>query len=142
MTLEAERGAPNAGRPPSGTYGEGADRERLEQQLPQITQGPDPESKRPAVAGPPTGVTQVTGNSGAPPRPEQLPPGVPSSIVAPNQTDLPMNMAGPPMQPALPQGPQPPDQKTIAMLDMLANSPQVSSETREWANNVLDMLFT
>ena len=146
MTLDAERGQANVGRPASGAYGEKADVERLKRQLPDGgNQGPLPQTQetQPVQSGPPTGVTQVAGTPGAPQRPDTLPPGVPSALVAPNQQDIPVPLDAPGQMgvPADPMANLPPEQKTIAMLDMLANSPQVSNETREWATTVLDILF-
>lgn len=124
-------------KPESGTYGEKADRARLERALP-----PMQPAIQPSGGGPtPMGGTSPT----VPPlpggRPKVAPPGVPAAVMGP--TDRP----GVPTQTPLTGPVQSPiataesvAQARIALLQQLATSDEVSAETREWAEMVLEIL--
>jgi hypothetical protein len=122
-------------KPGSGTYGEKADLARLKQQLPPMK--PQQEGGGPAgpAVNPPT-----VGLPGQPGRPSGGPAGVPAGILAP--TSLPNVPLGTPLQ----QGGAPGGQSQnaqearIGLLQQLANSQDVSEETRDWAKAVLALL--
>ena len=120
----------NVNKPQSGTYGEGADLARLKQQLPTGVVGQAP-SAPPA----PTMPTQPLAQPGQPGRPPAAPPGVPSVLMQPSS---PPAAPGPP---PIGAGAVTPGQNTIALLDMLSTSTEVSAATREWAKTVLNMVF-
>lgn len=119
----------SANKPESGTYGEGADLARLQAELPPIdkvgmgaaTGGPAP-MPQPDMSPPP-----LPGG-----RPLNLPEGVPGVIMHPEED--PGMVAGP--QPA----PVDPRVAQLTLLQQLAESPEVSEETREWARLVLEAL--
>ena len=124
----------NVNSPASGTYGEKAALERLKSQLPGVDAGAGPTASNPAapMPTPPAGA----GISNSPP------PGVPSGIMAPtSRPDVPVST---PLQ----QGPVSPlagaqtgNQQRLAILDSLANSPNVSDSTREWAQSLVQSLI-
>lgn len=117
-------------KPASGTHGDKAELQRLEDSL------PDPTDE---AAGPelppidPTGVRNVRSNRNAPGL-----PGVPRPLLAPtNRPNVPVNTplrrgGGPAQQTSA--------QRNLAIVDMLANSPDVSEDTREWARLMLTLL--
>ena len=113
--------------PASGTYGEKAALDRLQQSLPG-SPGAGPSAASPVAPMPSPGAG--AGLSTPPP------PGVPAAILAPTQRpDVPM--AGP-----MPTTPPPPStlgaqQRRLQVLDALANSPDVAATTREWAQLML-----
>lgn len=134
---------PNVGRPESGSYGEGAEGERLAAGIggngggpgPPPYPGPAPPPEvRPASTGAPDGRPGGTVNAvpGLPPmlarasdrpaEPVWTPPADPNYAV-PNTTTLSAQ------------------QQRIAVLDALRMSPNVSPETREWAQVVLATLL-
>lgn len=126
---------PKVNRPASGTYGEKADLDRLKQQLPPM----NPQQEGGGPAGPAVSPPTV-GLPGQPGRPPGGPPGVPGGIMAP--TSLPNVPLGTPLQ----QGGAPAGQSQnaqearIGLLQQLANSQDVSEETRDWAKAVLALL--
>ena len=148
MTLDAERGAPSANRPQSGTYGEKADLARLEQQLPKG--GGATQVAPPPGAGPPPGQrgrqapapVAPSGPNGRPSGPTP-PPGVPAALLAElGQGDAFVGQdPAPPVDPSAQAMALPPDQRVIFILDTLAQSAEVSTETREWASEVRDILL-
>lgn len=135
--MEQQPAGGNPMQPSSGTYGEGAERERLEQQLP-IGDGP------PAPPSP-------SGPVGRPAGPAAL-PGMPAGGAAPG--GVPDVLLGPSDRPDVPVG-TPLDagaadmfpgavdarQKRLALLDMLTTHPDASQEVREWASIVRSKLI-
>lgn len=127
--------------PTSGTYGEGADLERLKASLPAGAVGGKP---APAPTGPPMSAEPPMPMSpnpvGRPPG-AAPPPGVPAGLVMP--TSRPDQPVSTPLSaaPAIGPGAADPRQARVAILDALANDPAVSDETREWAGEVLRLLI-
>ena len=129
----------NINQPSSGTYGERANLDRLKSSLPEMkpaapAAGGQP-SPGPAPAGPPINPVPTTGQPTATP-----PPGVPSVLMAPtDRPDVPVSSplaaGAAPIAPGAPQIDG--TQRRLQILDMLAYSPQVSPETREWAKGVI-----
>lgn len=118
----------NVNKPASGTYGEGVALERLKQQL------PVPDAVPAMPAGPSAMPSPPVSSPGSPP-----PPGLPPVLLAPTaRPDVPMAspLAGVPMA----QQPMTAAQRRLAVLDALVNSPDVSQETREWAQLVIENL--
>jgi hypothetical protein len=120
----------NVNAPASGTYGEGAALENLKRQLPSPA-APGPSAQNPVapMPSPPGG--------GMVPAPA---PGVPPALLAPTQRpDVPVStplagVGGPaPMT-------QSAAQRRLAVLDALANNPDVSEQTREWASTLISQL--
>lgn len=118
----------NVNSPASGSYGEGAALERLKRDLPS-TASPAPSAQNPTspMPTPPVGA----GVSNAPS------PGVPAAILAPtSRPDVPVST---PLNPgALTPVQMSGAQRRIAILDTLANSPNVAESTREWAKLALE----
>lgn len=123
-------------RPASGTYGERAELDRLQKSLPTMEPGTGP-----APGGQSTSAQPVRP---APPRPEgrpqtgaAAPPGVPSVLLAPStRPDEPVGtpLSPPPMAMG---GAVTSAQRRLQILQMLAESDEVSDDTREWAQIVL-----
>ncbi len=120
--------------PESGTYGEKADLNRLKQSLPpmegqgQQPQGPAPMPDRGGATPPrPTG------------RPVKGPSGLPSGIMQPAGGDPSRPLSAPAQ---MPQRPAAADQQRLAILDALSTHPDVSQETREWAELVKEYLIS
>lgn len=120
-------------KPESGTYGERAETDRLKKELP-------------SSGGP------VQGQQQAPPRAQASPNRPPSNITVTEEAGpvgVPNELMhqGKGLNPLIPStggvmaGPQNAAQARIALLDSLANSREVSEETREWAQIVLGMLL-
>lgn len=124
----------NPMEPQSGTYGTVADTERLKQQLSLPGGGPTgPGGAAMKPTAPPPGIPQ--GTQITPP-----PGGVPDVLMAPTtRPDVP---ASTPLQnafagaPAVVTGAQ----RRLSILHALSTSEEVSEETREWAQLVLDKL--
>lgn len=134
----------NVNRPDSGVYGEGAALESLKKSLP--TTGATPAAAPAGAPVPSVGtepVAPVVRNEGRPRTGAAVPPGIPSVLLAPTQQ--PQIPVGTPLASAAPAAPgngaSTPSQSRLAMLDMLANSPDVSPTTREWAQNLMDALL-
>lgn len=120
-------------KPESGTYGERAETDRLKKELP-------------SSGGP------VQGQQQAPPRAKATPNRPPENMPIPEETGpkgVPnvLMHEGKGLNPLMPStggvmaGPQNTAQARMALLDSLANSREVSEETREWAQIVLGMLL-
>lgn len=125
-------------RPASGAYGERAAVEQLKSQLPASGAGAGGPAGPGGPALPPLNPPTPTAPSYVPPASGNLPPGVPAPLAAPtNRPYEPVNtpVGGPPMAAPLTDA-----QRRIQLLDVLANSPSVSDETREWARLVLRSL--
>lgn len=124
-------------QPASGTYGEKTDIQNLKNALPAGAVGnPAPVQTSPQ---PPMSTEPAMAPSALPtgrPAGGQPPPGVPSVLLAPtDQPHIPVNT--PLQMPASPIASTPdPRQARMAVLDALANDPNVSPETREWAHIV------
>lgn len=119
----------NVNAPASGTYGEGAALERLKQSLPMAETGAAPSAADPTAPMP----TPPAGGMSTPPT-----GGLPSPLLAPTQRpDVPVSTPlGAPTAPMPATG----RQQRMAILDALANSPDVSDETREWASMMVKRL--
>lgn len=128
-------GNTSVNEPESGTYGEKAELNELKQSLPpmggqqgQQPQGPAPMPERGGITPPkPTG------------RPVKGPSSLPNSIMRPT--------GGNPNKPLsadveMPQKQAAADQQRLAILDALTTHPDVSQETREWAEQVKDYLIS
>jgi hypothetical protein len=120
----------NVNSPASGTYGEGVALERLKQQLPEAP----PTPPTPGGGMPPMQSPGVRPASGPPS------PGLPPALLAPTARP-----SIPPATPLAPMGgpvmPVTGQQRRMQMLDALATSPNVSDETREWAQLLMDHLI-
>ncbi len=115
-------GSPNA--PESGTYGEDAALQRLEQALP----GMEPDRSQAMQPAP----LQPGG-----PEPAGAVPGLPAGLLAPTtQPDVPVSTPLTQAQPIVVG----PSQQRRQLLEVLSRSPEVSEETREWASLVLGLL--
>ena len=121
---------PNVNAPASGSYGEETALANLKQSLPVGAMG----NPAPPPKGPP-----APGGSGGPPlqlgpqgggTPGKA-PGIPSVLTQP---------PGPPQQPGAITGAPTPDQGRLAFLYAVAQSPQVSPVTREWAQVMIGHL--
>jgi hypothetical protein len=123
-------------KPESGTYGEKAELARLSQSLPPMTGSP-------GVGGAPS---PVGGRTAAMPgrpdgRPKNAPPNVPGGMLAPTQRpNVPLDQ---PLaaQPQMPPRADAADQQRLAILDALSTHPDVSTETREWAQMLVEALI-
>jgi hypothetical protein len=131
----------NVNKPTSGTYGEGAELDRLRSQLPSSGGGPGPNGPGAPPAGPaapPPGPTPPPSVGGGP---AGAPPGVPDALLDPTQRpDVPVHS---PLQGDQPGPAAPPLaglERRLAVLEMLASSPEVADETREWALALLRAL--
>jgi len=123
-------------QPASGTYGDKANLDRLESNLPDPTPG-SPGDPNAAAGAPPIdtqGVTNVRSNRDA----AGL-PGLPAPILT--KSDRPNSPAGrTPLDRGNPTAAVSPSQKRLALATMLAESPDVSEETRELAKLWVRML--
>lgn len=116
-------------KPESGTYGEGAAESQLRSDLPPM----DRVGMGAATGGPspmPQPSPQLPGSPGG--RPVNAPGGVPPAILAPGDAPAPANTPNAPMSS--------PQATRLALLEQLAVSPEVSDQTREWAQMVLEAL--
>mgnify|MGYP003315848688 CR=1 FL=1 len=125
-------------KPESGTYGEKADVAALKASLPPMAppgaqgvgQGPGP------GALPTRGVPQKEG------RPKNGPSMIPQGIMAGTQRpDVPISQPMAPGAQPMPPKQQAADQQRLAILDALTTHPEVSEETREWAQLVMESLI-
>lgn len=135
--LEGEKLTQGPVNSPSKPYGEQIQLDRLKQSLPSPPQGP---GGGPAGPGGPMG----PGGGGAPPQLPQVrpsspaagtqggPAGVPAPLLAPGQGQGTPMMMDPAMQAA--QGAMTAQQRNLAILDALSQSPNVADATREWAD--------
>lgn len=121
-------------KPPGGTYGEVAELDQLKQDLappapPGMAGGPGPQPAPPAPGMPQGTQMPAAGAPGA----------VPDVLLAPTQQpDTPQFTPLAPSAP--PPGAVDANQRRLAVLDALAQSQEVSEETREWAQLVLTKL--
>jgi len=135
-TTEIEKIPHPVNKPSSGTYGEGAALDRLNQSLPPMGQGAQGEGVQvPPMPEPPQPSLNPPG------RPASAPPGVPGSLLHPSsQPGVPLNT---PLdrgqQTAVPMERSAQEARGM-LLQQLSESPQVSEATRKWARHVLDML--
>lgn len=114
-------------KPESGTYGEDVALQRLRQQLPGTPTG--------ETAPPRTQLPPMTGPTGGALPP---PPGLPQALFAPTRRpDVPV---GTPLQQTAPV-PQSPGEQRVMLLDTLSKDPNVSEETREFAQLVLNRII-
>lgn len=130
-------------KPESGTYGEKAELANLRRSLPEM----QPPSEGPSAPG---GMTPGGMTPGAPPtersapmgRPKTGPRMLPGPILNPtSQPDVPLDQPRVPPAPPIPQKQSAADQQRLAILDALSTHPEVSEETREWAQLVLEALI-
>jgi len=124
----------NVNKPSSGTYGETASLDRLKQALPGIDSAPGQSMNSPQAPMP----TPPGGGTAGPPM-----PGVPEGLFAPTQRpDVPV---GTPLQVPGVAAPaamaQTSRQRNLAILDSIANDPNVSDETRGWAEDFMSKLI-
>lgn len=119
-------------KPASGTYGEGAELDRLKAALPGGGDRTRPTSPTPPSMGMPSG-------PGAP----GAPAGLPEVLGRPTtRPDVPINTPLAPMTPQNPvAGAVDAQQRRLALLDALSQSPEVSEETREWAGVVMKKII-
>jgi len=125
-------------KPASGTYGEGAANQRLQQAIPPLRQGAPGQPQGPGQPGQMPGRTaSMPGQAG---RPVNGPPGVPNAVLSPtSRPNVPLNT--PLVSTASPVATaSDATAARIAVLRQLANSDQVSAVTRRWAQYVLEML--
>lgn len=141
IPLEADKtaSAVNVGQPASGTYGEKTDLANLQKSLPASPGGP--EAQQPPGPMSPSPVNAPTPQrEGRPPTGAALPPGIPSPILAP--TDMPHVPVSTPLSQATDLGASPTGaQQRLAILDALTQDPNVSKETKEWAQIQLRVLL-
>lgn len=121
----------NPMKPSSGTYGDVANLERLKGQLdlPGTDAGSPSQTSAPPAPGAPTGGTPSPVAPGTVPDVLMAPtrqPDVPAATPLGGNVPTPMSMTG--------------AQRRLQYLDTLANSPEVSEETQEWARGVLRAL--
>jgi hypothetical protein len=119
----------NPMQPQSGTYGEGAALDRLKAELPV---GPAGQAVGPAPT--PPGMPQGPSPAGAP-------TGLPQALMRPTgRPDVPVStpLATPTAPPTAVVNAA---QQRLQILDLLAESPEVSEETRAFAKRVREMLI-
>lgn len=118
-------------KPASGTYGEGAALQGLKSALPGVAASPGQGSSAPSqVSDKPVTPARSSRSSAI--------PGVPAPILKPS-TQPSMDVGAAPTPTA--QMPMMTGaQRRMQILDQLANSPEVSEVTREWAQRVLNVL--
>jgi len=115
-------------KPGSGTYGEKADLDRLNQQLPPMA----PQKQQAGPALPPV-------SPPVPPPPSSGEMGLPGGMMAPTtEPSTPVNtpLAPPTMAPP----PMPPNQQRLALLDQLINSDQTSPQTKAFARTLAQQI--
>ena len=129
-----QRAMPSVNRPDSGTYGEKADLNRLKAALPDMASAPSPTGAQQgqASSAPPVSVSPLTAGQPAPPSPLMAPTMMPDIPVNTPLTDVPA-----PLDPSQ----LPPEQSRLMVLELLANNPKVSAETRNWAATYRDRLL-
>lgn len=123
---------------PLSPYGEQADLQRLSQAM-------APAAGPPGAAGAPGPEAPPIGRPGAP---SQYSPsdqtirraGVPEALLAPTQRPEVGVGSQPPARPRYDDEFAPPTQDTMAILSQLAQSPQVSPQTRAWAASLVRIL--
>lgn len=130
-------------KPSSGTYGEGAELDRLKQSLPAgaVGQPPAPAPAAPTPLSPEPLRRADPAAEGRPKTAAAAPPGVPSVLLEPTtRPEVPVTT---PLQPMGSPSPSTASsaQQRLAVLDMLSSSPNVSAATREWAANFRDALL-
>lgn len=129
-------------KPGSGTYGERKELDDLKRSLPTTGAGPatPPSGPGPAPLSPDP-IRPVSPKVGRPSVPAG-PPGVPPVILQP--TDFPSRPVNTPLDPGAPAPLAPPSPASlrgrILILNALANSPEVSEDTREWSALMLDLI--
>lgn len=133
-------GPGNVNKPASGTYGEKTELANLKASLPPMDPNAGPGGQKAQLPPIKPMVTPTPGNLGGRPAGASAPPGVPAPIVAPTTrpevpvtTPLSDSVAAP--VPDLDAA-----GRRLQILDLLANSPDVSESTREWASRVLKAL--
>jgi hypothetical protein len=135
--MEQQPAGGNPMKPSSGTYGENAERERLEQQLP-LGGGPGAPEQPAGPVGRPAGLSSPFGM----PATGAAPGGVPDVLLGPS--DRPDVPVGSPLDIGVPgmfPGAVDASQKRLALLDMLTSHPDASPEVREWASIVRSKLI-
>jgi len=134
-TLEPDKQPSAVNSPKGGTYGEGAELERLQQSLP----GAGPGGAQPG-AGPGPGPPPVAPRPQGPAGGTSGPPGVPAAILGPSDRATPVAtpLQTPPMNPL--EGIADERQQRMALYDQLANHPGVSPSTREFFAEIRDQL--
>jgi hypothetical protein len=126
--------------PASGTYGEKADLNRLKQSLPPMGPGPGPQGPQGPEPLKPGSAPTVPGRMG---RPTQAPAGVPGAIMHPtDRPDVPVGnpLSAPPQEASPYANDRSQREARITLLLQMAESPQVSAATREWAKIVIEQL--
>lgn len=117
----------NVNQPASGTYGEQQSLLNLQQSLPAMAPQQQGAPNLPAIN--PTPMRSTREGAAAP----STVPGIPDVLNHPTQQ--PNVPASTPLAPT-PQLPVTPMQSRMAIVDALAQSPNVSPETREWAQMI------
>lgn len=125
-------------KPESGTYGEKAELANLRRSLPEMQPlaGNAPAPGGMAPGSPPVERSAPMG------RPKTGPRMLPGPILNPtSQPDVPLDQPRVSPAPPIPQKQSAADQQRLAILDALSTHPEVSEETREWAQLVLEALI-
>ena len=117
-------------KPASGSYGDKVSLDRLKQSLPSSGQAPagQPGGNKPMGEQPPMVVPVPPPGNNSPQQPAQ----VPQVLFGPTARPYEPVSAAPPVAPP-PQAPVTGPQARMELLITLANSPDVSEDTREWA---------
>ena len=124
-------------KPESGTYGEKADLTNLKSALPPMDNPAAAPGPAPMAPGSPP--SERSGPMG---RPKGGPRLVPGPVLNPtNRPDVPLDQPRVSPAPPIPQKQGAADQQRLAILDALSTHPEVSEETREWAQLVLEALI-
>jgi hypothetical protein len=124
--------------PQSGAYGQKAAVDKLKAAMPPLPpdqgQGGAPSVSAAPVTPQPTGRINEGGRSAVPP------PGIPSSIMG--DTALPQTPVNTPLSaPVDPMSGATADERTVMQLQSVLQSGNVRPETKEWAQNLLDMIL-
>lgn len=142
MTPEQQASSvPSVSQPSSGTYGEKTDLNNLQKSLPVGNVGNPSPVKPPLPPVGQQGAKLEPSPEGRPTTGVALPPGLPGVLAGPTQQ--PSTPVNTPLQPGQSTAPQPSGNQQsdrMSLLYTLTTHPGVSQDTREWAQNVLNVL--
>lgn len=138
-TLAPDQQPTPVNSPASGTYGEKAALDGLKKSLPQAQPSTGPTAS-PLPPVKPEPITPLQPQPGRPQGAGPVPPGISPALLGPTQrpnvpVGTPLVPQAPAVAPSLTAAAQ-----RIATLQLLAQSPDVSDQTREWAQMVLQAL--